>query len=152
MTQGEGTYMTASVTLVGNLTRDPELRFTAGGKAVANFGLAVTRRYQSNGDWEEKTSFFNVSAWDTLAENASSTLSKGARVVVVGRVEQREYETKEGEQRSVLEVVADEVAPSLRWATAEVTRTERTDSTAARPAPSRAAAPARRPAPSEEPF
>ncbi len=116
----------STVTIVGNLTRDPELRFTAGGKGVASFGVAVGRRYQVNGEWQEKTSFFNVTAWDTLGENAAASLTKGSRVIVSGRLEQREYETKEGEKRNVVEIVADELGPSLRWARAEVERTQRT--------------------------
>ena len=116
----------STVTIVGNLTRDPELRFTAGGKGVASFGVAVGRRYQVNGEWKEKTSFFNVTAWDQLGENAAASLTKGARIIVTGRLEQREYETKEGEKRNVVEIVADELGPSLRWARAEVERTQRT--------------------------
>ena len=114
-----------SITVVGNITRDPELRFTAGGKGVASFGIAVNRRYQVNGEWQEKVSFFNVVAWDSLGENAAASLSKGSRVIVTGRLEQRDYETKDGEKRSVVEIVADEVGPSLRWARAEVERTQR---------------------------
>ena len=117
--------MDSTVTIVGNLTRDPELRFTAGGKGVASFGVAVGRRFQQNGEWQEKTSFFNVTAWDTLGENAAASLTKGTRVVVTGRLEQREYETKEGEKRNVVEIVADEIGPSLRWARAEVERIAR---------------------------
>ncbi|MDP2292263.1 MAG: single-stranded DNA-binding protein [Actinomycetota bacterium] len=117
--------MDSTVTIVGNLTRDPELRFTAGGKGVASFGVAVGRRFQQNGEWQEKTSFFNVTAWDTLGENIAASLTKGTRVVVTGRLEQREYETKEGEKRNVVEIVADEVGPSLRWARAEVERISR---------------------------
>ena len=116
-----------TVTIVGNLTRDPELRFTAGGKGVASFGLAVNRRYQVNGEWQEKVSFFNVIAWDTLGENAAASLTKGTRIIVTGRLEQREYETQQGEKRNVVEIVADEIGPSLRWARAEVERTQRTD-------------------------
>jgi len=112
----------STVTIVGNLTRDPELRFTAGGKGIASFGLAVNRRWQQNGEWQEKVSFFNVTAWDTLGENISASLTKGTRVIVTGRLEQREYETKEGEKRNVVEIVADEIGPSLRWARAEVER------------------------------
>jgi single-strand DNA-binding protein len=115
----------SNVTIVGNLTRDPELRFTAGGKGVASFGVAVNRRYQVNGEWQEKVSFFNVTAWDQLGENAAASLTKGARIIVTGRLEQREYETKEGEKRNVVEIVADELGPSLRWARAEVERTQR---------------------------
>jgi single-strand DNA-binding protein len=114
-----------SVTLVGNLTREPELRYTSGGRGVASFGLAVSRRYQVNNEWQEQTSFFNVVAWGSLGENAAASLSKGNRVVVTGRLEQRSYETKEGEKRSVVEVNADEIAPSLRWARAEIERISR---------------------------
>ena len=114
-----------SVTLVGNITRDPELRFTAGGKGVASFGLAVNRRYQVNGEWQEKVSFFNVVAWDTLGENAAASLTKGTRIIVNGRLEQRDYETREGEKRNVVEIVADEIGPSLRWARAEIERISR---------------------------
>ena len=115
----------STVTIVGNLTRDPELRFTAGGKGIASFGVAVNRRWQQNGEWQEKVSFFNVTAWDTLGENIAASLTKGARVIVTGRLEQREYETKEGEKRNVVEIVADEIGPSLRWARAEVERIAR---------------------------
>lgn len=116
-----------TVTLVGNLTREPELRYTSGGKGVASFGIAVSRRYQQNGEWQEKTSFFNVSAWDQLGENAAATLTKGMRVVVHGRLEIREYEAREGGKRTSVDVIADEIGPSLRWARATVERTERTD-------------------------
>ena len=115
----------STVTIVGNITRDPELRFTAGGKGIASFGLAVNRRWQQNGEWQEKVSFFNVTACDTLGENIAASLTKGTRVIVTGRLEQREYETKEGEKRNVVEIVADEIGPSLRWARAEVERIAR---------------------------
>lgn len=116
-----------SVTLVGNLTRDPELRFTPSGTAVANFGIAVNRRWQNRqtGEWEEDTSFFNIAAWADLAENVCESLEKGARVIVTGRLEQRSWETPERERRSVVEVRADEVGPSLRWASASVVKNER---------------------------
>jgi single-strand DNA-binding protein len=116
-----------SVTLVGNITREPELRFTGGGKGVASFGLAVNRRYQVNGEWQEKVSFFNIVAWDSLGENAAASLHKGNRIIVSGRLEQREYETREGEKRTVVEIVADEIGPSLRWARAEIERISRSD-------------------------
>ena len=90
-----------TVTLVGNITRDPELRYTSGGRGVASFGLAVNRRYQVNGEWQEQTSFFNVVAWGTLGENAAASLNKGTRVVVFGRLEQRSWETQDGEKRTV---------------------------------------------------
>lgn len=114
-----------NITLVGNLTRDPELRYTTGGNGVASFGLAVNRRYQQNGEWQEQTSFFNVVAWGELGENSAASLVKGSRAIVTGRLEQRSWETNEGEKRSVVEVVADEIGPSLRWAQAQVERTER---------------------------
>ncbi len=115
----------STVTLVGNLTRDPELRFTTGGRGQASFGLAVSRRYQVNNEWQEQTSFFNVVAWGTLGENAAASLAKGNRIIVTGRLEQRSYETKEGEKRSVVEIIADEIGPSLRWARAEIERIAR---------------------------
>jgi len=118
-----------SVTLVGNLTRDPELRYTPSGAGVASFGLAVNRRYQVNGEWQEQVSFFNIVAWTELGENAAASLSKGMRVIVTGRLEQRSYETKDGEKRSVTEVRADELGPSLRWAQAQVERISRDDAT-----------------------
>ena len=116
-----------SVTIVGNLTKDPELRFTTGGKGVASFGLAVNRRYQVNGEWQDQTSYFNIVAWGQLGENAASSLTKGMRVVVSGRLEQREYQNREGEKRTAIEINADEVGPSLRWATASIERNPRTD-------------------------
>jgi single-strand DNA-binding protein len=116
---------TNSVTLIGNLTRDPELRFTTGGRGVASFGLAVNRRWQQNGEWQEQVSFFNVVCWGDLGENVATTLNKGSRAIVTGRLEQRNYETSEGEKRNVFEIIADEVGPSLRWATAQIERTER---------------------------
>ena len=116
-----------SVTLIGNLTRDPELRYTTGGRAVASFGLAVNRRYMTNGEWQEQVSFFNVTAWGDLGENIAATLNKGNRAIVFGRLEQREFETREGDKRSIVEVVAEEVGPGLRWAQAQIERTERSD-------------------------
>ena len=116
-----------AVTLIGNLTRDPELRYTPAGAAQVSFGLAVNRRWQNRqtNDWEEATSFFNVVAWRDLAENIGECFSKGMRVIVTGRLEQRSWETQDGEKRSVVEVVADEVGPSIRWATVQVTKNER---------------------------
>jgi single-strand DNA-binding protein len=115
-----------TVTLVGNITRDPELRFTPSGQANATFGLAVNRRWQNRqtNDWEEAVSFFNVVCWREMAENACQSLAKGSRVIVTGRLEQRSWESN-GEKRSVVEIVADEIGPSLRWATAQIERNER---------------------------
>jgi single-strand DNA-binding protein len=116
-----------TVTLVGNITRDPELRYTAGGQANTSFGLAVNRRWQNRQtqEWEERVSFFNVVCWREMAENVAESLAKGSRVVVTGRLEQRSWETENGDKRSVVEITADDIGPSLRWATAQVTRNDR---------------------------
>lgn len=115
----------STVTLVGNVTKDPELRFTTGGRGVASFGIAVNRRYQVNNEWQEQVSFFNVVAWGTLGENVAASLNKGTRVIVTGRLEQRSWDDKDGQKKSIVEVVADEIGPSLRWARAEVERIAR---------------------------
>lgn len=119
--------MSNNITIIGNVTRDPELRFTASGQPTASFGLAVNRRWQNKqtNEWEEAVSFFNIVAWRELAENCAESLRKGSRAIVSGRLEQRSWETPEKEKRSVIEVVADEIGPSLRWATAQVMRNER---------------------------
>lgn len=119
-----------TTTLVGNVTRDPELRFTQAGLAVANFSIAVNRRWQNQAtkEWEEKVSFFDVTCWQQLAENVAESLTRGARVVVTGRLEQRSWETDSGDKRNKIEVVADLVAPSLEWATAVMTKNEKRDS------------------------
>ena len=116
-----------SVSLVGNVTRDPELRFTPTGQPNANFGLAVNRRWQNrqSGEWEEQVSFFDIVCWGDMAENVGESLTKGSRVLVSGRLQQRSWETQNGEKRSKIEVVADEVGPSLRWATATITKVDR---------------------------
>lgn len=113
--------------LAGNLTRDPEIRYTRDGQANATFGLAVTRRWQPRGSdqWEEATSFFDVVCWREMAENAAESLVRGSRVIVTGRLDQRSWETPDGDRRSKIEVVADEIGPSLRWATAQITKNER---------------------------
>ncbi len=130
-------------TLAGHITRDPELRFTPSGQATASFGLAVNRRWQNRQtqEWEEATSFFDVVCWREMAENAGESLSRGARVIVTGRLEQRSWETPEGDRRSKVEIVADEIGPSLRWATAQVTKNERRGAGESSGAPARAAAP-----------
>ena len=114
-----------SVTLIGNLVDDPELPFTPSGVAMAKVRFAVNRRYQRQGEWQEETSFFGGTLWRDAAENAAESLQKGTRVIVTGRLEQRSWETQEGEKRSVVEVAIDEIGPSLRWATASVTRSPR---------------------------
>ena len=115
------------ITLVGNLTRDPEIRYTKDGQASVTLGVAVNRRWQDREthEWEEATSFFDVVCWRDLAENVAMSLTKGVRVMVAGRLEQRSWETELGERRSKVEIVADEIGPSLRFATAEIHRIER---------------------------
>lgn len=114
------------VTLIGNLVDDPELRFTPSGVAMAKVRFAVNRRWQDkSGAWQEDTSFFGGTLWREAAEHAAESLQKGMRVIVTGRLEQRSWETPEGEKRSVVEVSIDEIGPSLRWATAAVTRSPR---------------------------
>ena len=115
-----------SVTLIGNLVDDPELRFTPSGVAMAKVRFAVNRRYQDrNNEWQEETSFFGGTCWRDMAESVAESLQKGARVIVTGRLEQRSWETQEGDKRSIIEVRIDDIGPSLRWATASVTRTPR---------------------------
>ncbi|NNL71623.1 MAG: single-stranded DNA-binding protein [Acidimicrobiia bacterium] len=117
-----------SVTLVGNLVEDPELRFTPSGVAMAKIRVAVNRRWRDQqGEWQEETSFFGGTLWREAAENAAESLQKGTRVIITGSLEQRSWETQEGDKRSIVEVRIDELGPSLRWATASVTRTPRSD-------------------------
>jgi single-strand DNA-binding protein len=113
-----------TTTITGNLTRAPETK-AAGARNVTNLGLAVNRRYQVNGEWQEQVNFFNVVAWGELGDNAAASLTKGNRVTVTGRLEQRSYENKEGVNVNVVEIVADDIGASLKWATAEIARTER---------------------------
>ena len=150
-----------TITVVGNITRDPELKFLNSGQAALRISVAVSRRWQNRQtqEWEEKTSFFDVQCYGPMAENAANSLTKGARVVVTGRMEQRTWETENGDKRSAFEIVADEIAPSLKWATAVVTRTPRPEGGASAPARTAASAPrAAAPAPvadsifDEEPF
>ena len=152
-----------TVTIVGNATRDPELRFTPSGTPICNFGVAWNRRFDRGGEQVEEVSFFDVTCWSSLAENVAESITKGARVVVSGRLDQRSWETPEGERRSKVEIVADDVAPSLRWASAQIQRNEfrEGNGTAPRRGAAPAAAPASSPAPArsggpsygdEEPF
>ena len=120
MAQGDVT-----ITVVGNLTDDPELRFTPSGAAVANFTVASTPRIldKATNEWKDGDALFlRCSIWRQAAENVAESLQRGARVLVTGRLRQRSYETKEGEKRTVVELEVDEVGPSLRWATAKVTK------------------------------
>ena len=116
------------ITVIGNLTADPELRFTPAGAAVANFTIASTPRQfdrQSN-EWKDgEALFLHCSVWKEAAENVAESLTKGTRVIAQGRLRSRSYDTKEGERRTVMELEVDEIGPSLRFASAKVTRTQR---------------------------
>lgn len=114
----------STITVVGNLTADPELRFTASGKAVASLNVAESQRVKDGDQWKDgDTTYWRVTAWDGLAEHIGDSLAKGLRVIVTGRVASRTYETREGEKRTVYEITADAVGPDLKWATAKVERT-----------------------------
>lgn len=117
--------MSAPITITGRLGADPELRFTPSGAAVANLRVVTDRRFKNatTGEWESKdTSWWSVQAWKQLAENVTESLKKGDLVIVVGDIKQREYETKEGEKRTVVEVEARHIGPDLSRATAKVTK------------------------------
>ena len=119
-----------TMTITGNLVDDPELRYTPAGQPVARFRIASTPRYQDGrtGEWKDgDTLFLTCVAWRQLAENTAESLTRGTRVIVTGRLRQRSYETKEGEKRTVYEVQADELGPSLRNASAKVQKTTRTN-------------------------
>lgn len=120
-----------TITLVGNLVDDPELRFTPAGAAVCNFTVAVNRRIQRDGQWEDRLDgYFRCSCWRDLAENVAESLRKGTRVVVTGRLQQRSWEDQDGNRRSAVDVQVDEVGPSLRWATTQVQKSTRSSASA----------------------
>lgn len=117
-----------TITVVGNLTADPELRFTPSGAAVANFTVASTPRIydRQSGEWKDgEALFLRCNIWREAAENVAESLTRGSRVIVTGRLKQRSFETKEGEKRTVMEVEVDEIGPSLRYATAKVNKANR---------------------------
>jgi single-strand DNA-binding protein len=118
-----------AITVVGTVTRDPELKFLNSGQAALKLSIAVNRRWQNRQtqEWEERVSYFEVVGYGAMAENAANSLTKGARVIVSGRLEQRSWETENGDKRSIVEINADEIGPSLKWATAVVTRTPRAE-------------------------
>jgi len=129
------------ITMIGNLVDDPELRFTPSGAAVAKFRVASTPRYldKATNEWKDGESLFlQCQIWRQAAENVAESLTKGMRVILSGRLKQRSYETKEGEKRTVFEVEVDEVGPSLRNATAKVTRTQRAGGSGGAAAPAAA--------------
>ncbi|MDQ1696292.1 MAG: single-strand DNA-binding protein [Frankiaceae bacterium] len=117
-----------NITVVGNLTDDPELRFTPSGAAVANFTVASTPRFldKQTNEWKDGDALFlRCNIWRQAAENVAESLQRGMRVIVTGRLRQRSYETKEGEKRTVYEVEVDEIGPSMRYATAKVNKVQR---------------------------
>lgn len=115
------------VTVIGNCTRDPEMKYTQSGISMATFGVAVSKKWKNKttDEWEEQTSFFNIQCWRQLADNVAASVTKGMRVLVSGELQQRQWETDNGEKRSVVQITADDVAPSLRFATASVAKVER---------------------------
>lgn len=115
-------------TVIGNLTADPELRFTPGGHAVASFTVASTPRHldKTTNEWvDDEALFMRCTIWRQYAENVAESLTRGMQVIAIGRLRQRSYETREGEKRTVIEMQCDDVGPALRWATAKVNRTTR---------------------------
>jgi len=136
----------ATITISGNLTTDPVLRYTAGGRASLAGGVAVNRRWQTNGEWQEATSFINFKAFGQIAENIAATCTKGMRVMLSGRPETSEYVDKDGVNRKAFDVIVDDMGPSLKFATAVVDRITRDNG-----GQNRTAAPAR-PVEDEEPF
>jgi single-strand DNA-binding protein len=116
-----------NITVVGNVTRDPEMRYTPTGISQITLGVAVNRSWknQQTNEWEERTSFFDVVCWRELADNVGASVKKGTRIVVTGRLEQRSWDNQQGEKQYRTEIIAEEVGPSLRFATADVHRTER---------------------------
>lgn len=117
-----------NLTVTGNCTRDPELRFTPSGQAVTSFGIAWNNRWQNRttNEWEEAVHFFDVTCWAKLAENVAESITKGTRITVVGRLDHQSWENEAGEKRSKVQILADDVMPSLRYATAIVEKNERT--------------------------
>lgn len=119
--------MSSASTIIGNLTREPELRFTQSGVPMLSFSVAVNKnkKNKQNGEWEKETSYFDCVAFNENAENVASSCTKGSRVIVIGYLQQRTWEDKDtGANRSKVELVVDEIGPSLKWATASITKTE----------------------------
>ena len=119
-----------NITIVGNLTRDPELRFTPSGTPVASFGLAVNKRIQNkdSGEWINSADFFNVVAWFKLAENCAQSLFKGDRVLISGRLSQENWEDKDGQKRSAYKIIANIIAPSLEFASCKIEKNPKVES------------------------
>lgn len=121
--------MSNQITIVGNLTREPEIRYTSTSRAVCNLGVASSRRYQVNNEWTEETTFFNLTLWGSLGENVAASLHKGDRIVATGRMQTRDYEV-EGVKKTAWDVIVDELGPSLRWARCDLEKIKSTTSTA----------------------
>lgn len=120
--------MTTPITIVGNSTSDPEIRFTNAGKTICSLNVAVNERKKEGDRWVDgNTSFYRVTCWDQLGENVAASVPKGTRVVVTGRVSVRQYDRDDGTKGTSVEITADEVAPSLRWATAQVEKVQRSE-------------------------
>jgi single-strand DNA-binding protein len=149
--------MSNNIIIIGNLTSEPELRFTQGGRAFVSFGLADNRRYMVNNEWKEEVSFHNCTLWGEAAENAAASLTKGARIIASGRVQQREYDNKDGVKVKTWDFVIDEIGPSLRWARATVEKVVR-DAVTTTQGPAAAGRPSQQQPPSdytyapEDPF
>lgn len=129
--------MTNHLTAIGGLGKDPELKFTQGGRAVCNFGVATEHRFKAkdSNEWESRTTWVNCVLWGDAAENFAASCSKGDRVIAVGRLEQRSWETPEGDKRTVSELIVDEVGPSARWAVATVQKVNKTQTAVAEAQP-----------------
>jgi single-strand DNA-binding protein len=121
------TMADSTITIIGNLAADPEIRYTTNGSAVVKFRIGCSRRFQKNGEWTSKTSWWGVEAWGQLAENIAASFTKGMRVIVVGEVDADEYTTESGDKRVSYYVRASSVGPDLRWATSSVERNPRSD-------------------------
>lgn len=115
----------SSITISGNVTQDPTIRFTNTGKPVATISVAVNRRYQVNGEWQEETSFMNLIVWNDLGERAVASFSKGDRVIATGRFQNRQFTRKDGSTGTAAEIVVDDIGASVRWATVDITKASR---------------------------
>ena len=132
------------INIVGTLGKDPELRYTTGGRGVCSFSVATNRKWKKNDQWEEETCWHNVVAWAELGEHAAQSLEKGNRVMISGRLSNRSYEDREGNKKYITEIIADNIGAELRFATCQIERVERQKPDGN--------APASKPLPNEEPF
>jgi len=141
----------SNITITGNLVKDPELKFGDSGKAYLVFSIAVNKgKKNAQGEWENTVHYFDAVAYGDLAENIANSFSKGHRLIVSGTLQQRNWETSDGQKRSAVQIFAEEVGASVRWATVLVSKTERPDNNYERPQQARQSSPQRSPAPSEQ--